>query len=146
MQIGVRMFFCLAGCAWLMSPSAKAADGSMPQLSPAQAAVVAKQTGQLKYPQERALASSWTDAKKAAEFICRPLATTVLKQRLKSADRVFLGDDKPQSLQLVGDRQLTGHGQVRTADGWQTFDFSCALDPKSGKAVRFEPRFPSGGR
>jgi hypothetical protein len=145
MQIGIRMLFWLAGCAWLMSPSAMAADGNMPQLSPAQAAVVARQIKQLHYPQERAMASSWSDAKKAAEFLCRPVAITALRQRLKDADRVFLGDETADSLHLLSDGQLTGRGQVRTGDGWQTFDFSCALDSKSGKAVRFEPSFKSAG-
>lgn len=107
---------------------------------------MAEQIAQLKYPQERALASSWSDAKKAAEFFCRPAAIAVLKQRWKDADRVFLGDDKPQSLHLAADYQLTGYGQVRIATDWRTFDFTCTLDPRSGKAVRFEPRFPAGGR
>lgn len=146
MQIGVRMLLCLAGCAWLMPAPVKAADGNIPRLSSAQMAVVTKQIAQLKYPQERALASSWSDAKKAAEFLCRPAATTVLKQRWKDADRVFLGDDSPQSLRLVGDHQLTGYGQVRIPAGWRKFDFSCALDSRTGKALGFEPRFPSGGR
>ncbi|HEX2759774.1 MAG TPA: hypothetical protein VHM27_04635 [Rhizomicrobium sp.] len=138
-----RLFsFLAAACIWLMPVSAMAADA----LSPAQMAVVTRQIVQLKYPPERALASAWSDAKKVAEFICRPLAMTVLKQRFKGADRVFLGDDKPQSLQLAGDHQLTGYGQVRIPTGWRTFDFSCALDPKSGKVLGFEPRFPSGTR
>jgi hypothetical protein len=138
-----RLFSRLAACLWLMPALAKA---DAPQLSPAQRAAVARQIAQLKYPQERALASSWSDAKKAAEFLCRPLAITVLKQRWKDADRVFLGDGSAQSLHLAHDRQLTGQGQVRMGTGWRTFDFTCALDPGSGKAAGFEPRFPAGGR
>lgn len=137
-----HVIVCAVVCGMLMPRSAQAAE----QLSTAQNTVITRQIAQLKYPQERALASSWGDAKKVAEFICRPLALTVLKQRFKGADRVFLGDDKPLSLQLAGDHQLTGYGQVRIPTGWRTFDFSCALDPKSGKALGFEPRFPSGTR
>lgn len=133
---------CLIAFVALMPCAAAAAE----KLSAAQMTVVAKQIGQLKYPQERALASAWSDAKKVAEFICRPLAMNILKRRFKGADRVFLGDDKVQSLQLAGDHQLTGYGQVRIPTGWRTFDFSCALDPRSGKALGFEPRFPSGTR
>jgi hypothetical protein len=106
-------------------------------LSPAQTSVVAKQIAKLKYPQERSLASGWTDAKKAAEFICRPLATRVIKRRFKNADRVFLGTDQPGTLQLVSDRRLEGSGQARTGSTWQAFTFTCTLDPRTGRAVSF---------
>jgi hypothetical protein len=113
-------------------------DGSAAShLSSAQVTVVARQIAKLKYPQERSLASRWSDAKKAAEFICRPLAMRVLKRRLKGADRVFLGTDDPDTLHLPGNRRLSGSGQVRIGSDWQTFTFSCTLDPRTGKAVSF---------
>src|SRR5262249_20661733 len=74
----------------------------------------------------------------AAEFICRPLAMRVLKRRFKGADRVFLGTDDPSTLHLLGNRRLSGSGQVRMGSDWQTFTFSCNLDPRTGEAVSFE--------
>jgi hypothetical protein len=128
---------CQGSCAalWLaVLPS----DGSAAsQLSSAQVTVVAWQIAKLKYPQERSVASRWSDAKKAAEFICRPLAMRVLKRGFKGADRVFLGTDDPSTLHLLGSRRLTGSGQVRIGYDWQTFTFSCTLDPRTGKAVSF---------
>jgi hypothetical protein len=112
-------------------------------LSPAQAALVTGQIANLKYPEERALAGQWSDAKKAAEFICRPLADRVLKEQLKTADKVFLGTDDPKTLDLVSNSLLKGSGQVRTGSDWRIFTFSCALDPETGRAVSFEPTFTS---
>ena len=124
-------------CVVLIAP-ASAVYADMPRLAPAQNAVVARDIAKLKYPQERALATGWTDAKKAAEFMCRPLAMKVLQRRNKTADRVFLGTDDPNTLNLVSNRSLTGSGQVRTTNGWQPFNFTCGLSPLTGKAVSFK--------
>jgi len=121
----------------LLPLGATAADG----LSPAQASFVADQIAKLKYPEERSVASQWSDAKKVAEFICRPAALGVLQKQLETADRVFLGTDDPKTLDLVSDSLLRGSGQVRTGSDWRTFTFSCVLDPATGKAVSFEPSF-----
>lgn len=124
-------------CVLLIAP-ASAVYADTPRLSAAQNAVVARDIAKLKFPQERALASGWTDAKKAAEFICRPLAMKVLQRRNKTADRVFLGTDDPKTLNLVSNRRLDGSGQVRTANGWQEFSFICQLSPKTGTALSFK--------
>lgn len=118
--------------------SAMPVYADVPRLSPAQASVVASKIATLKYPQERALASGWSDAKKVAEFMCRPLAMKVLKRGYKGADRVFLGTDDPGTLNLVSNRSLAGSGQVRTSNGWQTFTFTCGVDPRTGRAVSFQ--------
>ena len=118
--------------------SATGASADMSRLSPVQASVAAGRIAALKYPQERALASGWSDAKKVAEFMCRPLAMKVLKRRYKGADRVFLGTDDPGTLNLVNNRSLTGSGQVRTKSGWQNFNFTCGVDPRTGRAVSFQ--------
>jgi hypothetical protein len=120
----------------LMLTPTLAASPEAPHLSQAQAKIVTTEIAKLKYSEERALASGWTDAKKVAEFICRPLATDVLKRRFKDADRVFLGTDDPKTLHLVSDR-LKGSGQVRTGNSWRNFTFSCELDPRTGKALSF---------
>ena len=132
----VRRAALLPAIVLIVSATAVSADVS--RLSPAQASVAASRIAALKYPQERALASGWTDAKKVAEFMCRPLAMKVLKRRDKSADRVFLGTDDPGTLNLVSNRSLTGSGQVRTKSGWQTFTFTCGVDPRTGRAVSFQ--------
>ena len=140
---GCNWHSCLGSCAalWLaVLPSA--ASGAV-HLSSAQVTVVARQIAKLRYPQERSVASRWSDAKKAAEFICRPLAMKMLKQHFKDADRVFLGTDEPRTLRLLSNSRLSGTGQVRTGYNWQTFTFSCAMDPRTGKAVSFETTLTS---
>lgn len=125
------LFLALTGA----SPSAAAPAPS--HLSPSQAAVISRAIAKLKYPQERSLAAQWSDAKKVAEFICRPLATAVLKRR-SNADRVVLGTDDPKTLNLVSARQLDGSGQYRAGNDWQDFTFSCTLDPQKGTATTFK--------
>jgi hypothetical protein len=131
------------GCAVLSTALLPLGAAAASGLSPVQAALVASQIAKLQHVEERSLASQWSDAKKAAEFICRPMAMSVLQRELKTADRVFLGTDDPATLNLVSDSLLKGSGQVRTNDGWRTFNFSCALDPQTGKAVSFQPSFTS---
>jgi hypothetical protein len=112
-------------------------------LSPAQASVIAGAIAKLKYPQERSLASHWSDAKKVAEFICRPMATAVIERR-SNADRVFLGTDDPSTLHLVSDRQLEGSGQYRAGGDWHSFTFACALNPQNGTAISFKANVAPG--
>lgn len=109
-----------------------------PALSAAQSAAVAKSISALKHPEERQLASGWSNAKKVAEVICRPAALPALKKQVPSADRVFLGTDDPATLTLASNASLTGTGQVRAAAGWRDFTFTCKLDPKTGKAAGFK--------
>ncbi|MER9576547.1 hypothetical protein NKJ09_18895 [Mesorhizobium sp. M0189] len=132
----LRFSLALGIVSWLLLGSSVPAAAA--RLSPAQASVVTAEIAKLKYPEERALAKGWTDAKKVAEFICRPAAMKALKHRIKGVDRVFLGTDDPSTLQLVSNRRLTGSGQARTGDDWQAFSFSCGLNPQTGKAISFE--------
>ena len=108
-----------------------------PPLSPAQKAVVEKVISRLKSPEERNLASGWSNAKKVAEFICRPAALPALRRQSPGADKVFLGTDDPTTLTLVSKRSLTGVGQVRSGSAWRDFTFTCALMPSSGKVAGF---------
>jgi len=112
-------------------------------LSKAQQDVVDAQIAKLRTSEERTIASEWSDAKKAAEFMCRPLALNEVKKWNKDADRVFLGTDDPDTLDLTTNRLLTGSGQVRTGYDWTPFTFDCVLDPESGKALSFEANFAS---
>lgn len=112
--------------------------------SPAQRDVVDRGIKELKSPEERSLANGWSDAKKVAEFICRPLAQSELKRSVEGADRVFLGTDDPGTLDLASSELLTGSGQVRSGSDWTSFTFECGLDPKTGKATSFEATLTSG--
>lgn len=121
----------------LVLPGAVAAGPAEPSLSPAQKVVVEGAISRLKSPEERNLANGWSNAKKVAEFICRPAALPVLKRRAPGADKVFLGTDQPATLTLVSQRSLTGVGQARTGAVWRDFTFSCALTPSSGRVAGF---------
>ncbi|WP_309084971.1 DUF930 domain-containing protein [Chelativorans sp.] len=107
-------------------------------LSKAQQDVIAAQIAELRSNEEREMASSWSDAKKVAEFICRPLALQELRKWKKEADRVFLGTDDPSTLEMTSSQTLTGSGQVRVGSDWDDFTFTCRLDPDTGKALSFE--------
>mgnify|MGYP001058147566 CR=1 FL=1 len=117
--------------------TATAPEPAEPPLSAAQKAVVARVIAGLKTPEERSLAKGWSNAKKVAEFICRPAALPALRKQTPDADRVFLGTDNPTTLTLVSKRSLTGVGQVRTGSAWRDFTFTCALMPSSGKVAGF---------
>ena len=115
-----------------------------PAFSPAQQAVVAKAAARLKSPAERQMVAGWSNAKKAAEMICRPAALPALKKQVPGADRVFLGTNDPATLTLVSNRSLIGIGQVRAGAGWRDFTFTCQLDPRSGLASGFKAVLKSG--
>ncbi len=131
---GLRLGGIIVVAAGLMT-SAAAAEAI---LSPAQIAEVETQIAELGSPEERALAAGWSEAKKVAEFICRPLAMSELKKWNKQVDRVFLGTDDPATLELTSNQLLKGSGEVRTGSDWTSFTFSCEVDPQSGKALSFE--------
>ena len=118
-------------------PAPPAALGREPELSRAQNTAITKSIAALKTPEERRLASGWSNAKKVAEVICRPAALPALKKQVPNADRVFLGTDDPKTLTLVSTRSLTGAGQVRSGSAWRDFTFTCALMPSSGKVAGF---------
>ena len=129
----VEIAFLLSAAATAPSPP----PAAEPALSPAQNAKVARAIAALKSPEERSLASGWSNAKKVAEIICRPAALPALKKQLPEADRVFLGSEDPATLTLVSTRSLTGSGTVRTGSRWRDFTFTCALTPSSGKVAGF---------
>lgn len=110
-------------------------------LSAEQQNVISHSISELKAEEERSLADGWPDAKKVAEFICRPLALPELKRSFADADRVFLGTDDPGTLKLESNELLTGSGQVRIGDDWETFTFACSLYPETGEAKSFEVTF-----
>ena len=125
------------GAATLLALSSACAQAE-PALSQAQSAAVAKSIADLKYPEDRRIASGWSAAKKVAEVICRPAALPALQKQVPGADRVFLGTDDPVTLTLASNESLTGIGQVRAEAGWRDFTFTCTLDPKTGKAAGFQ--------
>lgn len=109
-----------------------------PSLSPAEDAIIARKIATLHAATDRSVAQSWSSAKKAAEFLCRPAALPILKKQSPGTDRVFLGTDDPSTLTLVSSSRLTGTGQYRTPQGWQDITFTCNLDPQTGKVTSFQ--------
>ena len=129
----------------VISPlTAQSATPGEPALSAAQSKAVAKSIAALKRPEERQLASGWSNAKKVAEIICRPAALRTLKKQIPGADRVFLGTNDPATLTLVSNKSLVGTGQVRSGANWTEFSFACQLDPRSGKARSFTAKMTPG--
>lgn len=124
--------------------TAQSATPGEPPLSAAQTKVVSKAIAKLERPEERALASSMTNAKKVAEVICRLAALSALKKQIPGADRVFLGTNDPATLTLVSNKSLVGTGQVRSGANWTEFSFACELDPRSGKARSFTAKMTPG--
>ena len=125
--------------------TAQAAAPREPALSAAQSKVVSRSISELKLPEERRLASDWSNAKKVAEVICRPAALEALKKQIPGADRVFLGTSDPTTLTLLSNKSLVGAGQVRSGADWTEFSFTCQLDPQTGKARSFTAKMTPGG-
>jgi hypothetical protein len=93
---------------------------------------------QLHSKEEKNTARSWDNAKKVSEFICRPIALTGVKiKQFPQADKVFLGDTNPDSLNLTGNYRLSGTGEAHTDDGWHDFTFHCDIDPTNGVVTEF---------
>lgn len=136
-----RLTLLLGGALVLGSTSAVSANENT-LLSAAQEEVIAQNIEQLQSQADRDVALSWSDAKKVAEFICRPLALDDLQKWNAEANRVFLGTDDPSTLNLESGRMLSGSGEVRTGDGWASFEFSCELNPDTGEALSFETDLP----
>ncbi|MDE9495796.1 hypothetical protein KKJ09_19980 [Xenorhabdus bovienii] len=59
------------------------------------------------------------------------------KSAAKEADKVFLGDESPNSIRLI-DSRLIGTGMYRQGFSWKNIRFSCELDPKTGEARSFK--------
>lgn len=132
-----RRTILLAGAITLGFGFATLSTVAATALSKAQQDVIDVRIAKLRTAEERSIASTWSNAKKVAEFICRPVAMSELKKWNRDADRVFLGSDDPGTLSLTADKLLTGSGQVRTANDWTEFTFNCELDPDTGKALSF---------
>lgn len=116
--------------------AARATHAATPPLSPAQSAVIAAEIGKIKISEGRSITDTWSSAKKVAEFICQPLAKATLRWQ-ENADRVFLGTSDTAGLALEGNTTLTGHGSYRARNSWVNIQFTCRLDPETGRATAF---------
>ncbi|HGG5185948.1 TPA: hypothetical protein ACLGU7_004836 [Salmonella enterica] len=61
--------------------------------------------------------NEWSEARRVAEFLCRPVALKEIQKRYPDADRVFLGSGHNDGLTLHSASHLTGCGQFRTGGG-----------------------------
>ena len=109
-------------------------------LSPAQQKVVSQQVTRLKGTEEKADVNGWSDARKLAEFFCRPIALAEFKKANKQASRVFLGrdDEDVKKFVIEGNTKVSGNGSVRFFGEWKDFSFACTLDPDKGTATSFK--------
>ncbi len=82
--------------------------------------------------------NEWSEARRVAEFLCRPVALKEIQKRYPDADRVFLGSGHNDGLTLHSASRLTGCGQFRTGGGdWSRFNFECQVDPVNGNVLQF---------
>lgn len=87
----------------------------------------------------------WTDAKKVAEFICRPAADTILRKQHPTIDRYFLGETPTgKNLKFTGgsprpgETVLSGNASYRTKNGtWSDATFSCVIASATGNVLSF---------
>jgi hypothetical protein len=121
----------------IVTAAAQAPASTQTTLSPAETAAIAHQIATLHSSADRGVANGWSDAKKVAELICRPVALPALRKQISGADRVFLGTDDPKTLSLESNAKLTGTGSARGAQGWQDFSFTCEIDPATAKPTVF---------
>jgi hypothetical protein len=117
---------------------AQAANNQEPALSAAERHIVARGIATLKAPADRTLAANWSNAKKVAEWICRPAALPVVRRQDQRAGRVVLGTDDLKSLTLETNGRLTGSGLFRTVHGWTDFNFACEVNPETAKVTNFQ--------
>lgn len=131
-----------ATAVWLaMAPVAAENTGTrqtgQSELSPRQQQAIRNAFSGLHTKAERVMAMQMSDARKVAETMCRPLALEYFRECYETADRVFLGTGKDDSLILHGNSRLTGTGQVREGFNWHYFTFDCQLNPATGYATSF---------
>lgn len=136
-MLGRSIGFCVL-LVMCVGDVAQASSSKEPELSPKQQAIVNRKIAGLKSPDDRRVAEDWSNAKKVAEVLCRPVALSVLKKQTTGVDRVFLGTADPHTLNLESNRRLTGSGQFRTPKGWRYFTFTCELAPDTGKVTSFQ--------
>jgi hypothetical protein len=122
----------MSACSWGF------ADQQQPKLSGAEQSAIADQIGKVKSSSDRQAIKSWSNAKKVAEFICRPAALHSLAKQEPSIDKVMLGTDDPATLSLESVGRLKGVGQYRKGDKWSDIDFVCDIDPDTGKVSSFQ--------
>ena len=96
-------------------------------------------TTQISNEQDRmAIKNEWSEAHQVAEFLCRPVATTVIQRQESLVEKVILSDGEQNSLTLHSPIRLTGNGQyLISGSKWIPFYFRCDLSSITGKVTRF---------
>ncbi|EAO4206420.1 hypothetical protein M8Q70_003545 [Salmonella enterica] len=119
-----------------ITSTSNAVNKMSPQL---QLHVMQEMTSHVISPEDREyIQHEWSDARKVAEFICRPSALETLRKGPPKADKVFLGDGHNGGLTLHSSIRLTGTGQYRShGTEWEKFNFTCELSPLTGEVTDF---------
>ncbi|RZM89545.1 hypothetical protein D9736_19200 [Escherichia sp. E10V10] len=94
---------------------------------------------QISNEQDRtAIKNEWTEAHQVAEFLCLPVAMTVIQKHESLVEKVTLSDGEQNSLILHTPIRLTGNGQYLIyGSKWIPFYFRCDLSSITGKVTRF---------
>lgn len=133
-----QLWFAVAVLSLAVIPRWGFADQpQQPKLSGAEQSVIADQIGKVKSADRQAI-KGWSNAKKVAEFICRPAALRSLAKQEASVDKVLLGTEDPATLSLESAGRLKGIGQYRKGDKWTDIDFVCDIDADTGKVSSFQ--------
>lgn len=91
----------------------------------------------VKSPSDKIIVSDWPEASQLAEFVCRPLATKTIRQKIPQADKVILYSGDENAPHLVSPTQLVGTGEYRTGNDWTDFHYLCEISAETGKALSF---------
>lgn len=91
---------------------------------------------QVKEQSDIDIINGWTEAQRAAEFICRPLAEKTIKEQFHTSDRIILDQGADNQQHLVSATMLMGKGLYREGMNWTPFHFQCEIS-ETGEAVNF---------
>ncbi|EJF5505686.1 DUF930 domain-containing protein [Salmonella enterica] len=95
---------------------------------------------QVGYSSDREIIKTWSESRKAAEFICRPLAKKIISEKYPSTDKVILSQGKEGDVYLKSSTLLVGEGAFRAGEQWMNFSFQCELSETTGKPLKFDFR------
>lgn len=127
-----------------LCPLANAADPPEVMLSPAEAAVISRQVGNLKSSTDANVAMGWSNAKKVAELICRPTALFPPEEADQGSrpgipwNRCATNPDTRK--QSEADRQRAGSN----TSGLAGFYLHLQLEPGDGQGDRLPDRSTTG--
>ncbi|ECC9158995.1 DUF930 domain-containing protein [Salmonella enterica subsp. enterica] len=95
---------------------------------------------QVSHSSDREIIKTWSEARKAGEFICRPLAKKIISEKYPLMDKVILSQGVEGNVYLKSSTLLVGEGAFRTGNQWMNFSFQCEFSGTTGKPLKFDFR------